>query len=706
MSPIGSVTPGTSHDPVSGRRAPRFGRLAIVHGALALFAAALVAKAAQVQLWQGAMWEQRALRQHYLAAPVLAPRGEILDATGATIVESREVVQLRVAPREVKDRRALGRALARARVSNEWVRRATDTKRAWVEIPGRFMHSDIAPLVAMRGVYAAPIAERLLVASPGTRRIVGRVGNDGKPVDGVELALDSVLRGESGTARVLRDARGRSFESPTAPGVAARAGNTVVLTINHALQDICERALGDAVDRMGADGGDVVVMDPHSGAVLAMAGLRSDPRATAATALSEPFEPGSTLKPFIAAKLLELGRARPDEVVNTHDGTWVRDGRTITDSHKAPKMTLSEVIMNSSNIGIVQFASRLSPREEFETLRDAGLGMPTGVPYPAEASGTLREPRRWSKTSPASLAMGYEVAVTPLQLVAAYAAIANGGELLEPALVKEIRAADGDVVFRHERRVVRRIMPPDVAHRVRQMLVETVARGSAVEADLSTFQVAGKTGTARRTGGGRGYEANHYTASFVGLFPADDPQYVILVKLDNPMGGIYYGGKAAAPVSKVVLEAAIAARDAALDRGALAARARTRPAAETTVAAGKRGSLALRQAASVESAVTTTAAGAPVVARELPEASDSAVDAPRPTVAVLPARGARRPAPPVTPRAVPDVRDLPLRSAVRALHEAGFRVSIAGTSSEGASTWPAAGTMLRAGSTVRLVYER
>ena len=715
------LTPGAGLDSVSGSRTPRVSRLGIVHGALALFAAALVGKAAQVQLWQGAMWEARAVRQHYRASSLPAPRGDILDATGQTIVQSRELVQLRVAPREVKDRRALARALARARVPAEWVRRATDVKRAWVEIPGRFLPSDVAAASAMRGVHVSPVADRVLVASPGTRRIVGRVGPDGRAVDGIELALDSVLRGRQGTATVLRDAHGRSFESPTAPGVAATAGHTVVLTINHALQDICERALADAVDRMAADGGDIVVMDPHSGAVLAMAGLRPDPRATAATALSEPFEPGSTLKPFIAAKLLELKRARPDETIDTHDGVLVRDGRTITDTHKAPSMTLTEVIMQSSNVGIVQFAERLSPREEFETLRDLGIGAPSGLPYPAEASGTLREPRRWSKTSAASLAMGYEVAVTPVQLVAAYASIANGGELLEPALVKEIRSADGDVLFKHERRVVRRVMPPDIARQVREMLLQTVSRGTAQEAFLSTFEMGGKTGTARVTDGAKGYQANRYTASFIGVFPADDPQYVILVKLDNPAGGVYYGGKAAAPVSKVVIEAAIAARDAALNRGVLAARARVRPEAETASAAGKRGSLALRDAASpatvpalpadsdaARAGNSLRAGGGGPAHYAAPAAALRVADpVPAPRISVLPARAPRpAPRPPATPRAVPDVRGLPLRAAVRVLHEAGFRVALAGASGGAAETWPAAGTMLRAGATIRLAYER
>ncbi|HET7459393.1 MAG TPA: penicillin-binding transpeptidase domain-containing protein [Gemmatimonadaceae bacterium] len=687
----------------------RLDRLGIVHGVLALFAVALVGKAGKEQLWRGDYWSRLAERQHYIADSLPAPRGEILDATGTTLAESRELVQLKVAPREVKNRRTLAAALRRAGVGAEWVKRATDVKRAWVEIPGRFLPSDVSPAVAMRGVYAAPVLERVMSTTDGTRRVVGRVAPNGSPLDGIELSLDSILRGERGTTTVLRDARGRSFESPSAQGTAPRSGNTVVLTINHALQDICERALDDAVSQMGAEGGDVVVMDPHTGDVLAMATHRADPRSTAATALSEPYEPGSTLKPFIAAKLLELERARTDEVVNTYNGTFVLDGRTINDAEPEARMTLAEVIMHSSNIGIVQFAQRLSPREEFETLRDLGLGAPTGVPYPAEAAGTLREPKRWSRTSPASMAMGYEVAVTPLQLVTAYSSIANGGELLEPALVKEVRSPDGKVLFRHQRRVVRRVMPEAIAKQVRAMLVETVAKGTAVDADLTNYEVAGKTGTARRTGGGRGYEAHHYTASFVGLFPAEDPQYVILVKLDNPSATIF-GGKAAAPVSKVVLEAAIAARDAALNRTVLASQVRAKPPAPgesaaslkplTPTPAPRESAVALASAAGATAAAVP--APAPMPARS---AYVVALDAPAPRVArggggtTGVALGARAGG----PRPVPDVRGLPLRTAARALHDAGFHVLLSGT---GDGTAPAAGTMLRAGSTVRLFRAR
>src|SRR5205085_6211068 len=192
----------------------------------------------------------------------------------------------------------------------------------------------------------------------------------------------------------------------------------------------------------------------------------------------------------------------------------------------------------------------------------------------SEANGVLREPSRWSPQSPASLAMGYEMSVTPLQLAVAYASFANGGELVEPALVKEIRAPDGTPLYRHRKRVVRRVLTADVANRMRTMLLNVVENGTALQADLSSFLLAGKTGTPRRTVNGR-YAAQQYNPNFVGLFPGDEPQYVIVVKLTNPRDakGSFYSAATAAPLTKTVLQAALAARDAALDRHKLASSA-------------------------------------------------------------------------------------------------------------------------------------
>jgi cell division protein FtsI (penicillin-binding protein 3) len=637
----------------------RTDRVGLVHLSLLVFAVALIGRAAQVQLLQRGKWVELARHEHFAPAPNVPPRGPILDATERVVAASREVVHFSIAPTQVPDLAALARALAQAGVPADWVSRATDRQEKWVVIPGRYPAADAGVAMAMQGVHTEASVDREPLGSDGMRRLVGRVGNGGIGADGLELALDSVLRGDAGAQTYTQDARGVLYESPGAPARATRAGNTVVLTVNHALQEICDEALADAVTRLGASGGDIVVVDPRDGSVLALASNRRDPRSMVATALTEPFEPGSTVKPFIAASLLSLGRARPGDVVDTHNGVWVFNGRRIEDEHKFPSMSLRDVIKYSSNIGITQFVGRLSAGEEYQALRDAGFGMPTGVPYP-EAGGTLRPPHEWSADSRASLAFGYELSVTPLQLAMAYASIANGGELLEPALIREVRRPDATVLYRQRRRVVRRVMPEAVADTVRAMLSGVVEGGTGMEANLSTFEVAGKTGTAHRATHGH-YLADAYTASFVGLFPARAPRYVIVVKLDDPHGA-YYGGKTAAPVSKVVLQAAIAAEGAALDGAVLAARA---PAASITQ--------------------TAAADVAPVVA-------ESTVTVRLP---LAPARVESAGA----PRPIPDVTRLPLRAAVYALHHAGFRVMLdsgpAGRTTPGAGTVAAPGTLVR-----------
>lgn len=642
---------------------------------LVVFAAALIAQLAKVQIVHGREWAEQGRRQHFFSSSLPAARGDIRDASGETLVESRELTRIAVAPQEVKDTAALLRAMRRNRISNAIVKSVTDSRHKWIEVPGLFNPPEVASLVALRGVHATPVMQRVYSASPGIRRIVGRLDPAGRALDGVESALDRILRGDSSRMSVARDKRGNALGSPTGLGAGGRAGASVMLTINHALQDICERALSEAIDSLQASGGDIVVMNPHTGDVLALASQRSDPGAVANTAVTEPFEPGSTLKPFVAAALLTRKRAGPDDLIDTHNGTLKLDGRTITDMHKAPSMTLSDVVKFSSNVGIVMFGQRLSPREKYENFRDFGFGAPTGLTLPAESPGTLREPKTWSKQTPASVLMGYEIAVTPLQLVTAYSAIANGGDLLEPHIVKEIRSADGDLLYKTEKRVVRHVIPREVARTVQQMLLGVVQGGTATKADLQTFAVAGKSGTARRIQVGQGYGTGNYTASFVGLFPGDDPQYVVLVKLDSPQGSHYAGGDIAAPVTSIVLRAALAARDAALNRQTLAASEKRDTARTAVVAAAVR--------------PETVAVASP---------SDS--DAGSVSYVVhLPAQNHTAPVT-LTPRVIPDIRGMTLRSAVHALHAAGFRVQLVG--SPVMSTIPAAGAVALAGTTVQL----
>lgn len=674
-------------------------RVAVVHGFLVLFALALVARAAKVQVVEGQQWAARGKRQHFFAAAQSAPRGEILDASGNTLVESREMTRVAVALPEVRDTAFVIRALGRARLDAAAVHAAIARRRRWIDLPGLYTASDVASLSKLNGVHLTPVLQRVYGNSGGIKRIVGSLDGRGKPLDGLELALDSLLRGDSGRVSLARDNNGRPLDSPDGWTDQPRPGSTVVLTINNTLQDICERELSIAVDSLQADGGDIVVMNPHTGEILALASNRVGRTTFGNTAVTEPFEPGSTLKPFVVASLLERERARPTDVVNTHNGRLELDGRVISDMHKASALSLADVIRFSSNVGIVQFGQRLTPREKYETFRDLGFGMSLGVPLPAEAAGTLREPRQWSRQTSASILMGYEIAVTPLQLVTAYSAIANGGELLEPHLVKEVRAINGKVTYRAEPRAVRRVMSGEVARTVQQMLLAVVQEGTATRADLATFEVAGKSGTARRTSPNAGYTTGNYTASFVGLFPGNDPQYVVLVKLDSPKGAHYGGGEIAAPVTRIVLRAALAARDAALDREGLAASEKSQapesPSSKSTSVAGSRFARASRGDATDPVDRASYDPSDNLTPRSSEEGTASYfVDLPTsPRSKVVGPIAA-------TPRAIPDVRGLSIREAVRALHGAGFRVRLVTASSSG--TLPAAGRLAAPGSLVQL----
>ncbi len=674
-------------------------RVAIVHAFLIFFALALVARAAKVQVIEGRDWVARARRQHFFAGSMSAPRGEILDASGNTLVESREMTRVAVALPEVRDTAFVLKALHQARVDADAVRAAIARRRRWIDLPGLYTTADVASLSKLNGIHLTPVLQRVYANSGGIKRIVGSLDGQGNPLDGLELALDTLLRGDSGKVRLARDKDGRALDSPDGWTEQPKAGSTVVLTINNTLQDICERELSIAVDSLRADGGDIVVMNPHTGEILALASNRVGRTTFSNTAVTEPFEPGSTLKPFVAASLLENGRARPTDIVDTHNGKLDLDGRVISDMHKSQTLSLADVIRYSSNVGIVEFGQRLTPRQKYETFRNLGFGMPLGVPLPAEASGTLREPKQWSKQTSASILMGYEIAVTPLQLVTAYAAIANGGELLEPHLVKEVRSIDGKVLYRAEPRSVRRVMSGEVARTVQQMLLAVVREGTATKADLATFDVAGKSGTARRTSQNAGYVAGNYTASFVGLFPGNDPQYVVLVKLDNPRGAHYAGGDIAAPVTQIVLRAALAARDAALDREDLAASEKTAAAQSRVDPAGRTNSVA-----EVKFVRRNDAEGPDRPAQDSydPNRNVAKPDPSEGTAAYvieLPA-SLKSAAVAIASRAIPDVRGLSVREAVRAIHNAGFRVRLIGASTAG--TFPAAGTIAALGTLVQL----
>jgi cell division protein FtsI/penicillin-binding protein 2 len=625
--------------------------------------AGVLARSAEVQVLHGRRYAAEVRAQRTESVTLDARRGGLFDRNGTAIALTQETYHVGVAPNELRDPASDALAIARAlRLSPVAVRERLRKRYAYFS--GPYGALDVRAIRELRGVHLEAVLNRFYPAPDFARAVIGRVATDGRGASGLERELDSLLAGKPGAAVVLKDRAGREYESPSRLIAAPVAGADVVLTLDAELQDIAQRALSDALQTTNADGGDVVILEPTTGELLAVASRRRD-GAPVPSVFTGTYEPGSIAKIFAAAALLSHDRVRPGDRVSGRGGKYRLGGRTLEDDEVLPTLTLADAIRISSNIAVAQFVQRLSPAEQFSMLRDFGLGAPTGVEYPSESPGRLRLPVEWSKTSAVSLAIGYELAVTPLQIAAAYAAIANDGILLSPTLVREIRDPDGEILYRHRPEPVRRVVPPAIARELRSLLRSVVEQGTGSGATLAHFELAAKTGTARRTVNGR-YAPGEYVASFAALFPAEDPQLVVVVKLDNPGAGkgAYYAAQTAVPVTRSMLEQALASRTITLDRA--------------------RRSVAIVAAPSPE-AMEDDGGLAPYVV-PWPFDPDTISD-----------RAAGK--------IIPDVTGRPVRDAVRTLHRRGFRVVLRGWG-DADHTWPAARASAAAGSIVTLFGTR
>jgi cell division protein FtsI (penicillin-binding protein 3) len=555
-------------------------RIAAVQFGFALGIAAILARAAQLQVVQGERWSEQAERQRTERVVLPARRGALYDRNGVPLAVSQEFYHVGIAPNELTNPQSKGQLLSR-QLGVSWpaLRRELRSKR-WIYFHGPFSAIQVQPLRRLDGIHLTRDFHRFYPSRLLARPIIGGVSPD-EPVGaaGLELSLDSILTGQPGEAVLLKDRAGRRYDSPSRLMREPVPGNDVLLTIDAELQEIAERGLENALRAMRAEGGDVVFLDPNNGQLLALASQQRSGRGASvprASTFTDPFEPGSTAKLFTAAALLTHRRVDDDDAVYSEGGSWRMPTsskgriRVIADAHKTTgRLTLAQTIQVSSNVGMAKFSSRLSPEEQFEMLRDFGFGTLTGAEFPSESRGRLARPDKWQPMyTRASMAMGYEFGVTPVQLAAAYGAIANDGLLLTPTLVREIRSPSGEVLYRHEPEPVRRVVTPVIAMKLREFLRGAVGEGgTGEEAQLVNYTVLGKTGTAVRFEGGR-YIRGEYTASFAALFPADHPQLIVIVKIDNPQGD-YYGGLTAAPVTRTMLQQALASRRISINRNQL-----------------------------------------------------------------------------------------------------------------------------------------
>ena len=539
-------------------------RLYTVLVALLVLPALVVVQMGRIYLAEGTELRERGEQQAASFQDLPAQRGAIYDRAGRALVvnTARYVVEAdpTVAGFEARqDELAETLAALTDRTADDYRRMIRDrASRQYVLLVRNLDEAakERLDLAAFPGVMTqGSFARRYNYASTAAH-VLGHVTRDLDGSAGLELLFDRDLSGEPGRQATQRDRRGRTRAIVGGARTEPRDGQSLVLTIDLVRQAILEEELARGVEAAGARWGTAIAMDPRTGEILALANAPTyDPnRAGQFTdaarrnhAVVDRIEPGSTFKLVTAIAALESGAVTTETPVETGNGSATFAGRTIYDTQAHGTVSFGRALAVSSNVAMAKTARRIGPAPLYQTARALGFGEMTTVDLPGEVAGSLRRPEDWDGTTLASLAMGYAVEVTPLQMLTAYAALANGGVLVRPHVVKERLDANGEVVWTAPTDSVRRAFSPETAAALLPYFEQAVASkgGTAASARVEGLRVAGKTGTARKAAGG-GY-SGAYRASFAGLFPVEAPEVVMLVVLDSPTNGVY-GGTVAAPI--------------------------------------------------------------------------------------------------------------------------------------------------------------
>lgn len=504
--------------------------------------------------------------QHARRERVTPLRGRILDRTGEQLAYSINNPTLMAEPRTVNkspDRADhMDQLVELTGQSRETLEKQLSKKRRSVALNAReAMTSDALKTLDIPGVSAEWAPKRIYPAGEAAASVTGFVNVDQSGTEGLEKAFQDDLRGAPGWATYFRDGAGNLHPGQEKP---AEPGNDLVLTIDSYLQQVAYEKLAAGVQRLNAIDGWVLVIDVKTGDILAMANApgydptyfeRYPSELYRNHIISDMIEPGSTIKAITASAALEEGVRRPDTPVDCGGGRWNYLGRTISDHEGMGTVPFIDTFVHSSNVGMAKTGVALGSDRMYHWLKKFGFGVKTGIPLEGEVRGNVVPLNRWSKQTSASVAFGYEVQVTALQMAMAYAALANDGILMKPRLVREVRSPSGAVLNRYEPTQVRRVVSSETARTMRDFMRQTVERGTGKEAAVDWCVVGGKTGTAKKSDPvTHQYGYKHYS-SFIGIAPVDNPRFLCYVVMNEPKGEIY-GGKAAAPIFREILESA------------------------------------------------------------------------------------------------------------------------------------------------------
>ena len=527
-------------------------RIRLLLAVLVLAFAASLGRAVWLQAVRAEPLARMAERQHRQTVEIPASRGTIFDRTGAELALGESATTVYADPRQIRDPRVVAVAAGRllGRDPDDLYPLLTDRSRGFVYVQRKADPARAAALVRreLDGLGFIPEERRAYPQRSVGSHVLGFAGLDNRGLAGLERSLDGVLAGTPGRETSVRDPFGRAID--VVASTPPREGRDVWLTLDHNLQANAEAVLDATVRRWHARSATAIVLDPRTGAILAMAVAPSfdanrfghmPARRTRNRAVTDTYEPGSTFKLITVAGVLSERLVTPETVYTLPYAIHVAD-RVIHDSHlrETEQMTVAEILSRSSNVGTITLAGLLGKDRLVRWIDRFGFGRRTGIDFPGESEGIVLPPERWSGSTIGNVPIGQGIAVTPVQMAAAYAAVANGGVWVQPHLVDRIDGGPRTVPRR--RRVVSRSVAGTLAHMLRGVVTEG---GTGTEAAIPGYQVAGKTGTAAKPERG-GYSESRYVASFVGFVPASDPRLVVLVTVDEPQG-VIWGGVVAAP---------------------------------------------------------------------------------------------------------------------------------------------------------------
>ena len=549
------------------QRSPRLRWLAVWVLAV-VWMVAVLARVSYLQLFCYGEYFARAQRQQQRTFEISPKRGQILDRKGRELAVSLPMDSVFADPADLSDAEMVARLLSRVLdvPADELETKIRDAHTP-VRLAKKLSPETVERINAMnlRGVFFQKENRRVYPQRELAAHVLGFVDLDEKGLGGIEHSLDKLIRGRPGRVMVMADGRRHWYDRREA---AADPGASVVLSIDETIQYIAEKELTRAIEQTHAKNGVVVVQDPNSGELLAVANWPTfDPNSAGAypdevrmdRAVTAAYEPGSTFKLITLAGAIENGITNPNELIDCQMGTILVAGRLIHDHKPFGILSVRDVLAQSSDVGTIKIALRLGGPKFYEVIRDFAIGQSTGIELPGENRGLLRPIENWSANSIGSLAMGQEVSATPVQMVSAVSAIANGGLLYRSRVVHEIRGDAPGALRTHP--APTQATDSRTAATIREMMESVILNGTGKPAKLNGYTAAGKSGTAQKIDPATGhYSKNQYVASFVGFAPVNEPVLTILVALDSPIGA-HFGGDVGGPVFKHIAEQALAYLD-------------------------------------------------------------------------------------------------------------------------------------------------